>query len=133
MASPIEDVSGLPGEKVSDQEGHRIGKVKEIYGIGGEKDPMWVTIETSTGFGADRIVFVPLARLKHERGEVRVPYSFQHIQASPEIDATDELSDQDDEALRAYYAIGMGDQEVRTDNESYANRVPNEEGPSTRL
>ena len=31
MASAIEDVSSLPGESVSDQEGQEIGKVKEIF------------------------------------------------------------------------------------------------------
>ena len=34
----------------------------------------------------------------------------------------------DDRALRAYYSIGFADQELRTDNESYANQVPEEEG-----
>ena len=31
MTAPIEDVSSLPGKKVSDQEGASIGKVTEIY------------------------------------------------------------------------------------------------------
>ena len=133
MASAIEDVSSLPGETVRDQEGRRIGKVKEIYGIGDQKAPMWVTIDTPTGIGASRIVFIPIARLKQEAGEVRVPYSFQHIQSSPEIDAGDELSEQEDRALRDYYAIDLADQELRTDNESYANQVPDEDGPATRV
>jgi sporulation protein YlmC with PRC-barrel domain len=30
VTAPIEDVSSLPGKKVSDQQGASIGKVKEI-------------------------------------------------------------------------------------------------------
>lgn len=133
MASPIKDVNSLPGETVSDQEGRQIGKVKELYGIGREQAPMWVAIETATGFADSRIVFVPLARLKQEGDALRVPYSFQHIQSAPEVEAGDELSEGDDRALRDFYAIGVADQELRTDNESYAGQVPDEEGPAKRI
>ena len=36
MTGPIEDVSSLPGMKVTDQEEITIGKVKEIYAIDGD-------------------------------------------------------------------------------------------------
>jgi hypothetical protein len=133
MASAIEDINSLPGETVRDQEGRRIGKVKEIYAIGAGKDPMWVTVETSTGLGRSRLVFVPIARLKHEQDEIRVPYSFQHIQSAPEIEPGDELAEGDDRALRDYYAIDLADQEVRSDNESYANRVPDGDGQARKI
>jgi sporulation protein YlmC with PRC-barrel domain len=133
MASAIEDVNSLPGETVCDQDGRRIGKVREIYAIGEGKDPMWVTVETSTGLGRSQLVFVPIARLKREQDEIRVPYSFQHIQSAPEIEAGDELSEQDDRALRDYYAIGLGDQEIRSDNESYASLVPDGEEPAKKV
>jgi hypothetical protein len=133
MASAIEDLSSLPGENVSDHEGRKIGKVKDIYGMGGNDDaPMWVTVEVSGGEGK-RLAFVPLARLKQEHGEVRVPYSSQHISSSPEVEVEDELSEEDERALRDYYAIDLGDQEMRTDNESYINRVPDEEGSASKI
>ena len=134
MASAIEDLSGLPGESVSDHEGRKIGKVKDVYGMGGKDDaPMWVTIEVSGATTGKRLVFVPLARLKEENGEIRVPYSVQHINSAPEIEPEDELSEEDERALRDYYAIDLADQEVRTDNESYANRVPEEEGEASKI
>lgn len=133
MASAIEDVNGLPGETVSDQEGRRIGKVKEIYGIGEDKTPMWVTIESSTGIGKSRILFVPIARLKQEADEIRVPYSFQHIQSAPEIEPGDELSEHDDRALRDFYAIDLADQELRAQSASYAGLVPTDEGRATKV
>jgi sporulation protein YlmC with PRC-barrel domain len=133
MASAIEDVNSLPGENVCDQEGRRIGKVNEIYAIGEGKDPMWVTVETSIGLGRSRLVFVPISRLKHEQDEIRVPYSFQHIQSAPEIEPGDELAEADDRALRDYYAIDLADQEVRSDNESYASLVPGGEEPAKKV
>ena len=134
MATAIEDLSSLPGESVSDHEGRKIGKVKDVYGMGGKEDaPMWVTIEVSGGASGKRLVFVPLARMKQEKGEVRVPYSVQHINSAPEVEVEDELSEDDERALRDYYAIDLGDQEMRTDNESYANRVPEEEGSASKI
>jgi hypothetical protein len=127
-ASPIDDVSDLPGNAVYDQEGKKIGDVGEIYTQDG--DPMWVVVHASTGMATSRNVFIPLARLKREDGEIRTPYSTQHINDSPEVEATDELSQEDDERLRAYYSVGVGDGELRTDNEgSYASRVPKGNGP----
>ena len=128
MASAIEDPNSLPGETLSDQEGLKIGKVKRLYSVEGGDSVMWVTVETSLGVGKKREAFVPLARIKHEHDKVRVPYSTQHIQKSPEVEAGEELSQGDDQALRAYYSIGFADQELRTGNESYANQVPEEEG-----
>jgi len=132
MASAIEDVSSLPGETVCDQDGNKIGEVRHVYAVGEDQSPMWVTVETSTGIGRSRLVFVPLARLKHERGDIRVPYSGQHIQGSPDVEAGGEISAEDDLALRNYYAIGLADQELRTDNDSYAGQVPEAEGEARR-
>jgi hypothetical protein len=133
MASGIDDVRSLPGQTVSDQDGLKIGKIQQLYALGGDESVMWVTIKTSLGIGRDRQVFVPLARLKHEQGEVRVPYSVQHIQSAPEVEPDEELSEGDDRALRDFYSIDLADQELRTDNESYANRVPDEGGAPRRV
>jgi hypothetical protein len=134
MASAIEDVSSLPGETVNDQDGLKIGKVKRLYSVGDDDSVMWVTVEASIGVGNKRDVFVPLARLKREHEELRVPYSAQHLQSSPEVEAGDELSEGDDRSLRDYYAIDLADQELRTDNEeSYANQIPDEQGTAREV
>ena len=127
-ADPIEDVNELPGKTVFDQMGKKIGEVQEIYSQDGE--PMWVTVESSTGMATDRLVLIPLARLKLEDEQIRVPYTAQHVNESPEVDTSDELSEEDDYSLRAYYSVGISDGELRTDNErSYASRVPAGDGP----
>jgi hypothetical protein len=133
IAAAIEDVSSLPGETVSDQDGRKIGEVKEIYAVGEDQTPMWVTIESATGLGRHRMVFVPLARIKNQNDEIRVPYSFDHIHDSPEVEAGDEVSEEDDRALRVYYSIGLADQELVQAARSYASQVPEEEGAATKI
>jgi hypothetical protein len=133
IARAIEDVSSLPGETVNDQDGRKIGEVKEIYGVGDDETPMWVTIESATGLGRSRDVFVPLARIKRQKDEIRVPYSYAHIHESPEVEPGDELSEEDDRALRVYYAIGLADQELVADAQSYASQVPDEEEPARKM
>jgi hypothetical protein len=47
MTAPIEDVSSLPGKKISDQAQNPLGTVKEIYATDGYS--MWVSVEMSSG------------------------------------------------------------------------------------
>jgi hypothetical protein len=131
MTSAIEDVSSLPGKKISDQAEAPIGKVKEIYATDGY--PMWVSVEMSSGIANKRTVFVPLARIKDEDGELRVPYSAQRIGDAPEVDDSGEISAECDRKLRDYYGIDTGDQEMRSDNKSYATLVAEESGASERV
>ncbi|MGZ4231078.1 MAG: PRC-barrel domain-containing protein [Solirubrobacteraceae bacterium] len=132
MTAPIEDVSSLPGKKVSDQQGASIGKVKEIYEAEGGH-PMWVEIEGSFGTREKRTVLIPLARLKDEDGDIGVPYSKDRIGDCPEVDTSDGISAESDRELRGYYGIGTGDQELRADNKSYATLVTDEPGAASRV
>lgn len=132
MTAPIEDVSSLPGKKISDQAESPLGEIKEIYATEAGY-PMWVAVELSTGIGDKRIAFIPLARIKDENGELRVPYSKQRIGDAPEVEGDDGISEECDRKLRDYYGIDVGDQELRADNKSYATLVPDEAGASKRV
>jgi hypothetical protein len=131
MTAPIEDVTSLPGKKISDQAENPIGEVKQIYATDGY--PMWVAVELSSGIAKQRTVFIPLARIKDEDGELRVPYSAQRLGEAPEVDDSDGISAECDRDLRDYYGIDAGDQELRSDNKSYATLVPEEGGESERV
>jgi hypothetical protein len=133
MSAPVEDVSELPGKTVIDQFDEPVGEIKEIYAIGGDGHPTWVTVEHQPEEGEAKTVFVPLARLKIEDGALQVPYSLEHLTAGPDVEPADELSEEDEQALRGYYSVGVGDGELRTDNSSYATLVPDEDGPSKRV
>jgi hypothetical protein len=78
-------------------------------------------------------VFIPLARLKVEHGVLRVPYSKDHIGESPEVDGNEGISPECERRLRGHYGIDRGDQELRSDNRSYATLVPEEEGTAKRV
>lgn len=132
-AEPVQDAEKLPGESLYDQVGDKVGEIKDVYGQGDGGDAAWVTVEVSTGLTTKRLAFVPLARIKREDDELRVPYRGQHVVDAPEVDADDEVSSEDERALRDHYGIDRADQELRTDNEdSYAARVPNDDGPPTK-
>jgi PRC-barrel domain len=133
MSAPVEDVTELPGTTVRDKDEEPIGEIKEIYAIGGDGHPTWVTIEAQPEEGEARTVFIPLARLKYEFDELCVPYTREHILSSPEVEAADKLSEDDEQALRGFYSIGVGDGELRTDNNSYATLVPDDDGASERV
>jgi PRC-barrel domain len=127
MTEAIDDVGSLPGRKLIDQASNPIGKVKEIYAMD-DGYPMWVAVELSTGLFGARTVFVPLARLKDEGGQLLVPYSKQRIADAPEVEGGEGISAECDRLLRDYYGIDTGDQEMRSDNKSYAVRVAEEGG-----
>ena len=123
---PIEDPSEIEGEDVFDQEEIKIGKVKQVYESGGE--PMWACIEASFGLGSKRTLFVPIARLKQEGDQLRIPYSKNHLAETPEVEVDGELSADDDTNLRDHFGIDRGDHEIRSDNDSYAARIPADRG-----
>jgi hypothetical protein len=133
VASAIEDPARLAGETLHGQDGEKVGEVKRVYGLGESREPMWVTVAIETGLGRSRSVFVPLARIKCEHYEVRVPYTAQHLLGAPQVEPDAELSEQDERALRNYYAIDLADHEVRTDHETYAAQVPDAAGPAHEL
>jgi hypothetical protein len=134
MTAPIDDVTSLPGRKVTDQEENTIGEIKDIYAIDGDGHPMWVTLEASQGgMSGKKTVFIPLARLKEEDGDLRVPYSKDHILNTPEVDGSDGISDECDRQLRDHYGIDRADQELRSNNDSYATLVPEDEEGTAQL
>lgn len=132
MTAAIEDVSALPGRTVHDQEKRSIGKVEHVYAIDGDGQTAWVGVKASFGMFDKRLIVIPLARMKDEDGDLVVPYSLDHIKATPEIDG-DEIGEEDDRRLRDHYSIDAGDQELRDDNLSYATLVPDEGGTAKRV
>ncbi len=139
MALRIEDISSLPGRAVADQQGEEVGEIKDVYGVGDEGEPMWVAIEVSAegriGDETDaegKILVVPLARLRESDGDLSVPYSFGHLEEAPEVEAGDEISEEDDEKLRLYYSIGLADDEFLESN-SYAGQMAEGEAPAKKI
>src|SRR5436305_8449088 len=123
MTEAIEDVTELPGKTVTDQEENPIGEIKEIYAADGE-EPAWIGVEAKFGMNNKRMVLIPLARLKDEHGELRVPYSKEHIQNTPTLESDGEITEEEGRKLRDHFGIDAADQELREDNDGYATLVP---------
>jgi hypothetical protein len=132
MTQAIDDVSALPGRTVHAQEMQSIGKVTHLYAVDGDGEPVWVAVEAKFGLFNKRTILIPLARLKEEHEELVVPYSLERIQATPELEG-DEISEEDDRRLRDHYSIDAADQELRSDNSSYATLVPDEPVTAKRV
>lgn len=129
MATPIEQPEELTGSDVYDQIGEKIGAVRQLYSTGDEGSPSWVGIEVSTGMLGGRLVLVPLARLKHEDGQVRVPYGRDHLLGAPEVEGDTQLSEEEHAQLSDHYAVGRGDQPAQDNPDSYAAQMPEESEP----
>lgn len=133
MAEPVAEPDKLAGVEVFGHEGEKLGKIEQIYGPEGQDTPSWFGLEVSTGMAATRCVLVPLARLKQEDGQVRVPYSRQHLLEAPEVAKDGTVSEEDDAALRDFYALSRGDQPAQDSPDSYASQMPEEDGPPQPL
>lgn len=133
MATPIEEPEELTGSDVYDQMGEKIGSVKRLYGAGGEGAPSWVGVAVRTGLIGRELVLIPLSRLKEEDGQVRVPYTKQHLLDAPDVEADDGLSEEDEECLNDYYAVARGDQPAEDNPDSYTSQMPESDEPPEPL
>lgn len=57
-----------------------------------------------------------------------MPYSKDHIGETPEVDDRADISAEGERRLRDHYGIDRGNQELRSDNCSYATLVPEGDG-----
>ncbi|HET9719528.1 MAG TPA: PRC-barrel domain-containing protein [Solirubrobacteraceae bacterium] len=133
MAAPVEEPDQLAGADVYNQVGEPLGSVRRLYGSGGDGPPSWVGVEVRTGMFGGRLVLVPLARLKQEDGQIRVPYDAQHLLDAPRIDAEEALTEEDLAALSDYFAVGRGDQPSEDNPSSYASQMPDAADPPEKL
>jgi hypothetical protein len=133
MADPVEEPDQLTGADVYNQLGEPVGSVGRLYGSGDDRPPSWVGVQVRTGMFGGRLVLVPLARLKQEDGQIRVPYDTQHLLDAPQIDADGGLSEEDVAALSDYFAVGRGDQPSQDNPGSYASQMPDADDPPEEL
>jgi hypothetical protein len=129
MATPIEEPDELSGRDVYNHVGEQLGTVEHLYGPGGDGPPSWVGVKVKTGMFGGRLVMIPLARLKEEDGQARVPYDTQHLLDAPEVDPEAGFSEEDAAALSDYFAVGRGDQPSEDNPGSYASQMPDEDEP----
>lgn len=91
------------GRTVIDQEGHKIGKVDEIYVDDVTGRPGWALV--NTGFFGTSSSFVPLAQATASGDDVVVPYTKEQVKDAPRMDGDRELTGQDEGALHRHYGL----------------------------
>jgi stress response protein YsnF len=115
----------MRGAPVYDMDGHKIGKVEEIFYDQQTRIPEWIGI--GTGFFSNKRVLVPVKGAVAKDDGLIVAYSKQQVQDSPDIDE-DEISQQCEADLTAYYGLGYSKQRSQTGLVEGAKRPPTRSG-----
>jgi stress response protein YsnF len=107
MAHDIDTVLGWRGSTVVDQDGDKIGSLKELY-LDQDDRPAWGAVDT--GLFGMRQTFVPLADARPVDGGVQVPFAKDHVNDAPSIDPDAQLSADEERRLYRHYELPSPDE-----------------------
>src|ERR687886_2555784 len=99
-----DSVQTLIGGTAYSTDGDKIGSIGTVYLDNASGEPAWVTVKT--GFFGSNESFVPLEQAELTNDGVRVPYDKDRIKGAPNIETDQELSEQEEDQLYAYYGLG---------------------------
>ena len=91
------------GDDLVDKDGAKIGTIDEIYLDADSGEPEWALVTTGL-FGTKR-TFVPLADVTEEDGSLKVPITKDTVKEAPQIDATGQLTKDEESGLYTHYGI----------------------------
>jgi uncharacterized protein (TIGR02271 family) len=112
-APSIDTVRSWQGRTIVDPAGDKLGTITDIYLDDDTGQPEWATVTTGL-FGSKQQTFVPLAHAQAKGDSVEVPYDKDQVKDAPNVQAEDQLS-QDDEA-ELYRHYGLDYTESRSDS-----------------
>jgi uncharacterized protein (TIGR02271 family) len=108
----IDTVQSWQGRTMVDPAGDKLGTIDAIYLDDDTGQPEWATV--TTGLFATKTTFVPLAQAQDMGDSVQVPYDKAQVTDAPNMDADEQLS-QDEEA-ELYRHYGLDYTESRSDS-----------------
>jgi uncharacterized protein (TIGR02271 family) len=108
----IDTVQRWQGRTMVDPAGDKLGTIDAIYLDSDTGQPEWATV--TTGLFATKTTFVPLAQAQDMGDSVQVPYDKAQVTDAPNMDADEQLS-QDEEA-ELYRHYGLDYTESRSDS-----------------
>ncbi len=91
------------GKTLVDSEGEKIGTVSQLYEDTDTGAPEWVLVKT--GLLGTSETFVPVANATSEGDQLRVPYTKSQIKDAPNVEASGELSTEDEDRLYQHYGL----------------------------
>ena len=95
------------GHNVVDQSGEKIGKIDDIYLDEQTDKPEWALLNMGRFGGGSTLV--PLAGAVAEGDEIRVAFDKDKVKGAPDVLADNELSQQEEQELYAYYGLDYGE------------------------
>jgi sporulation protein YlmC with PRC-barrel domain len=100
------ETSEWRGRTVVDSDGHRIGRLEDIYLDALTGRPEWGLV--STGLFRSKRVFVPLDGAVADYDELRVPFDRSHVRDAPGIEPDGRLSRTDEASVYRHYGREYG-------------------------
>ena len=98
------DLAEWHGKDLVDRDGHKIGKLEDVYVDVESDEPMFGTVKE--GLFARHLTFVPLRGVTIGPDNLQVPVSRDQVQDAPNIDMHgDELSQDGESALYHHYQL----------------------------
>lgn len=94
---------GMRGNNVLDRDGNKIGSFAELYLDRGTGQPEWAAVKTGL-FGMN-VNLVPLQGVDRRGDDLQVPYDADTVKSAPDIDADQELTEQEEQRLYAHYGL----------------------------
>jgi hypothetical protein len=91
----------LRGSTVYDSTHEKIGTLEEFYVDDDTNEPKWITIKT--GLFGTKSNFVPLAEASETDDGLQVAFTKDQVSDAPNIDAGQEISQDDEDMLFSYY------------------------------
>jgi uncharacterized protein (TIGR02271 family) len=91
------------GRTAVDRDGQKIGEIDEIYLDEQSGRPEWALV--NTGLFGTKPNFVPLAGASSSGEDVRVDVDKDQVKDAPQVDADQELSEQEEEQLFRHYGV----------------------------
>jgi hypothetical protein len=104
-----DDLYSYIGEVLYDVDDNKIGSIIDLYVDDEGEEPRWFTVE-SDSLGKLRH-FVPIDGIRAHEDGLMAPYVKQVILSSPQVDADDELSPEDEAELYDHYDLESGARE----------------------
>jgi hypothetical protein len=99
--------SELMGATVRSSDGEKLGKIGHIFLDDRSGWLEWVTV--STGLFGPRESFLPLAQIRLDGADARVPYDTMTVTGAPNVDIDGgHLSERDEAELYRYYGLTPG-------------------------
>ena len=99
----VEAIESWRGQDVLDIDGEKVGRLEEVYYDTAGREPVLVSIKR--GRLGHQVKLVPLSDVAVSRDYLRLPFSGDQIDGSPDVTVGDELTAEQCAAVCALFAV----------------------------